>query len=143
MSAHITVVLEHTIEGFEEGADRGGALARVIEAHPALTPLLDFESVDPVQTAVAVGMTYAYDADDVADLEEIDFGPGEWFEPAAGLATAYRALAALRADPGSVALAVYDPGLRPEGVIADMEALARVLEWARQHETRFHLVLKS
>jgi len=141
VSAHVTVALEHTIEGFEEGADRGEALARVIEAHPALTPLLDFESVDPVQTAVAVGMTYAYDADDVADLEEIDLGPGEWFELAAGLAAAYRALAALRADPGSVALAVYDPGLRPEAVIADLEALARTLERARQHETRFHLVL--
>lgn len=143
MSAHITVVLERPVEGLDGEADGGGSLARVIEAHPALAPLLDFESVDPVQTAVAVGMTYAYNADDVADLAEIDFGPGEWFEPAAGLAAVHRALDALRLDPGSITAAVYDPGLRAEGVVADLEALARTLETARQHETRFHLVLKG
>ena len=143
MSAHIAVVLEHPVEGADAGTDGGGSLARVIEAHPALMPLLDFESVDPIQTAVAVGMTYAYDADDVDDLEEIDFGPAEWFEPAAGLAAVRRTLAALHLDPGSVASAVYDPGLRPEGVIADLETLARTLETARQHETRFHFVLEG
>ena len=81
---------------------------------------------------------YPYEEDGLEDLDELDFGPDEWFEPSAGLAVLDRAIAAVRDDPQSLAAAIYDPGLRPADVLADLEAIAAGLEAARQHETRFH-----
>jgi hypothetical protein len=114
-----------------------------VEAHPALETLTDFVSVDPVQIALAVGMVYPYEEDGAEDLGEIDFGLPEWHEAALGLAAVRRALDAVRDEPGSIAAAIYDPGLRPEDVIADLEALERALLLAQQHETRFHFALTS
>ena len=125
----------------EEDSLRGRALARAAEAHPALEPLLDFLAADPGQIAREVGMVYPYEEDGADDLAEIDFGPAEWFEPAAGLAAVRRALEAVRADPDSIKAAVYDPGLRAADVIADLEALERALGSAQQAEARFHFRL--
>ncbi len=116
----------------------GFALARVAEAHPALAPLLDFCAVDPHEIAVAVGMVYPYEEDGADDLDELDFGPSEWFEPVAGLAALARANDALRDNPESLAAAVYAPGLTPAAVLADLAALTALLQMALQHETRFH-----
>ena len=141
MHKRITIILERPITGDPEAAPGGGALGRAVEAHPALEPLLDFADPDPREVAARLGMAYAYDPDDAADLSEIDFGPPEWHEPAAGLAAVRPALDALRSRPESVAQALYDPGLRPADVLADLEALERVLRRALDHETRFRLVL--
>ena len=132
-------VFEHPVEG--DTSEVGAALARVAERHPALVPLLDFHSPDPAQIARAVGMVYAYEEDGEDDLDEIDFGLEEWFEPPAGLAVVRQALRAVRDDPGSIPAALYDPGLRPEAVIADLEAIECALTRALQHETRFRLAL--
>ena len=129
---------ETPIDGPADNPSVGSALARVIEAHPALAPLLDFCAVDPHQIAVEVGMVYPYEEDGLEDLDELDFGPDEWFEPSAGLAVLNRAIAAVRDDPESIAAAIYDPTLRSADVLADLEAIAGLLEAARQHETRFH-----
>ena len=136
-------VLEHPVAGHELGPTVGAALARIAEAHPALAPLLDFAAVDPIEIALAVGMVSPHDEDGADDLREIDFGPAEWFEPAAGLAAVHSALQAVRSDPQSLARALYDPGLRPEAVIADLEAVEQALLLAQQHETRFHLVTEG
>ena len=143
MSARITPVLEHSIEGFAMNPKTGEALARVIEAHPALSALLDFVSVDPAEIALEVGMVYAYEEDGADDLREIDFGPAEWFESSAGLAAVQQALRAVREDPDSIAAAIYDPGLRPEDVISDLEVIEKVLVLARLHETRFHFASQA
>ena len=118
----------------------GFALARIAEAHPALTPLLDFCVVDPHQIAVEVGMVYPYEEDGLDDLHEIDFGSPEWFEPSAGLPVLARAIAAVRDTPESLAAAIYDPSLSPADVLADLEAIESLLQAARQHETRFHFM---
>ena len=116
----------------------GVALARVAEAHPDLAPLLDFCAVDPHAMAVELGMVYPYEEDGADDLSELDFGPSEWFEPVAGLAALERAAAALRANPQSLAAALYAPDLTAAAVLADLEALTTALQMALQHETRFH-----
>ena len=134
-------VLETQVAGFDGASLPGTSLARVVEAHPVLALLTDFVSVDPVQIALAVGMVYPYEEDGADDLQDIDFGPPEWHEAALGLAAVRRALDAVRDDPGSIAAAIYDPGLRPEDVLADLEAIARALLLAQQHETRFHFIL--
>ncbi len=138
MPTRISPRFEAPLDDLADSLTVGFALARVIEAHPALAPLLDFCAVDPHQMAVEVGMVYPYEEDGLEDLNELDFGPDEWFEPVAGLAVLSRASAAVRDNPQSLAAAIYDPGLRPADVLADLEAIAAELEAARQHETRFH-----
>lgn len=141
MGAKFYPVLEQPVAGFESSAVPGTALARVVEAHPILAALTDFVSVDPTQIALAVGMVYAYEEDGAEDLQDIDFGPPEWYEAILGLAVVRRALGAVRDDPGSIAAAIYDPGLRPEDVLADLEAIERALFLAQQHETRFYFAV--
>jgi len=143
MEAKFYPVLERPVAGFESSASPGTALVRVVEAHPVLAALTDFVSVDPTQIALAVGMVYPYEEDGAEDLQDIDFGPLEWYEAVLGLAVVRRALGAVRDEPGSLAAAIYDPGLRPEDVIADLEAIERALLLAQQHETRFHFALTS
>jgi len=138
MSASIYPVLERPMEGFELSAATGKALARVVEAHPVLASLMDFHCVDPAEVAVAVGMVYAYEEDGTDDLQEIDFGPQEWYEPAVGLAVVRCALIEIRRNPHSIAEAIYDPSLRSADVITDLEAIEQALLQAQQHETRFH-----
>ena len=138
MPTRIYPRFETPMDGLADDPAVGSALARVIEAHPALALLLDFYAVDPHQIAVQVGMVYPYEEDGLDDLDDLDFGPDEWFEPVAGLAVLSRAIAAVRDDPRSLAAAIYDPGLRPADVLADLEAISALLEAARQHETRFH-----
>ena len=133
-----SVRLERPIAGFDGGAGR--ALARVVEAHPTLADLLDFVQVDPLEIALAVGMVSPHEEDGIDDLGEIDFGPAEWFEPAAGLAVVRRGLGHVQASPESIAAAIYDPAVTPEAVRADLEALERALLFAQQQETRFHFV---
>jgi len=141
MSGSFYPVFEGLVLGFESATATGKALARVVEAHPVLSALTDFVSVDPAQIAIAVGMVYAYEEDGADDLSEIDFGPPDWYEAVLGLAAVRRALDAIRAEPGSIAAAIYDPGLRAEDVIADLEALEGALLLAQQHETRFHFMM--
>jgi len=141
MSLSFYPVLERPVPGFGKAAAPGTALARVVEAHAALSTLTDFVSVDPAQIAIAVGMVYAYEEDGADDLLDIDFGPPDWYEAALGLAAVRRALDAVRTEPESIAAAIYDPGLRAEDVIADLEAIERALLLAQQHETRFHFMM--
>jgi len=138
MIATLRAVLEHPIEGLTPNADLCPALARVIEAHPALAPLLDFAGPDPVQVARVVGLLGPDDGDD--ELEGLDLGPTEWFEPPAGLATIGLARRAIQDAPGSLASVLYDPSLRATDVLADLESLERTLLAAQQRETRFHFV---
>jgi hypothetical protein len=141
MTTRIYPVLEHDLPGLEIGPTVGKSLARVVEAHPALAPLIEFYSADPVEMAHEVGMVYADEEDSDADLYEIDFGPREWFEPSAGLAAVQHALDVLRPDPTSVANAIYDPTLTLDAVIGDLHAIERILEEAQQQETRFHFAM--
>jgi len=138
MPARLYPVFETALDSFPDAAAVGFALARVAEAHPALLPLLDFCAVDPHQIAVEVGMVYPYEEGGLDDLDDLDFGPPEWFEPVSGLSVLTRAIAAVRDAPESLAAAIYDPTLRPADVLADLEAIAAQLEAARQRETRFH-----
>lgn len=141
MSSSLYPVLEHPIAGFDVTLVSGKALARAVEAHPALMPLLDFYSADPAEIAAEVGMLSPHDPEDADDLREIDLGPEEWFEPTAGLIAVRQALTALRENPKSLAAAVYDPSLRPAHIVADLEGIEGVLLLAQQHETRFHFAL--
>lgn len=143
MAARFYPVLEQSPEGFDGVRLPGAALARVVEAHPVLETLMDFVSVDPHQVAVAVGMVYPYEEDGADDLNELVFDAPEWYEAVLGLAAVRRALSAVRAEPGSIAAAIYDPGLRPEDVIADLEAIEGALILAQQYETRFHFMLET
>ena len=140
MPARFYPVFETPTDSLADNPSIGYALARVAEAHPDLVPLLDFCSVDPHEIAVAVGMVYPYEEDGLGDLDDIEFGPPEWYEPSAALPTLTRAIAAVRERPESLAAAIYDPSLRPVDVLADLEAIAALLETARQHETRFHFM---
>ena len=140
MSTRLYPVFETPTDSLADTHPVGFALARVAEAHPDLVPLLDFCSVDPHEIAVAVGMVYPYEEDGLGDLDDIDFGPPEWYEPSAALPALTRAIAAIRDHPESLAAAIYDPSLRPADVLADLEAIATLLETARQHETRFHFM---
>jgi len=140
MNSHFLFVLERPPASFPAQAHEFLALARIVEAHPALVPLLDFCAIDPAQIALAVGMVYAWEEDGQNDLAEIDFGQDDWFEPSAGLAVVQRALLAVRSDPASIAQAIYDPGLRAENVTLDLEALEQALLTAQQQETRFHFL---
>jgi len=143
MSGRFYPVLEQPVAGFERDTIPGKALARVVEAHPTLAALTDFVSVDPVQIALAVGMVYPYEEDGAEDLNDLVFDPPEWYEPALGLAVVRRALSAVRDEPGSIAAAIYDPGLHPEDVITDLEAIEQALLQAQQHETRFHFAMDA
>ena len=140
MPARFYPVLEAPIAGLSADPAAGFALARVVEAHPVLAPLLDFCAVDPHQIAVEVGMVYPYEEGGLDDLDDLEFEPMEWFEPAPGLAAVERAIRAVRDDPQSLAAAIYDPGLRSADVLADLEAIKALLQAALQHETRFHFV---
>ena len=131
-------LLEQPIEAFDFRGN-GQALARVVEAHPALESLMDFYSPDPRQMALEVGMVSPLEEDGADDLDEIDFGPQEWFEPSLGLAAVRQALTTVRADPHSITEALYEPDIRPEEVISDLESMEQALLIAQQHETRFHL----
>ena len=140
MAMRFYPVWEHPME--DDVSDVSGlALARVVEAHPALTALMDFHSVDPREIALAVGMVYPYEEDGADDLEDLDLGLREWYEPSLGLAAVHHALRAIQDDPQSLAAAIYDPGLRPADVITDLEAIEHSLRLARQHETRFHFAM--
>ena len=143
MPARIYPVFETPNDELVLDAGRGFALARVVEAHPVLALLLDFCAVDPLQIAVEVGMVYPYEEGGLDDLSDIDFGPSEWFEPVAGLAALERATAAVRDEPQSLAAAIYDPGLSPAAVLADLEAIAQILRAAQQFETRFHFIFTA
>ena len=134
---------ETPLDGCAPDAARGFALGRVAELHLALLPLLDFCAVDPHDIAVAVGMVYPYEEGGLEDLDELDFGPSEWFEPVAGLAALERAAEAIRAAPESLASVLYDPALRPADVLADLDALTQALQAALQQETRFHFLLDA
>ena len=138
--ARFALVLERPLTGFDPTAVLGTSLARVVEAHPALEPLLDFSAPDPVEIARAVGMLSPDEEDTEDDLGALDWDAPEWCEASAGLAAVQGALAAVRQDPGSLARAVYDPGLRAEDVLADLEAIERGLLLAQQQETRFRFV---
>lgn len=141
MAVRVYPVLEHPVDGFTFTA--GAALARVIESHDDLSPLLDFHAPDPAQIAIEVGMIYPYEEDGEDDLAELDLGQPEWHEPAVGLAAVRHALNAVQSRPESIAEAIYDPGLRPQDVLADLKALESALELARQHETRFRLAMDA
>ena len=143
MPARLYAVLETPITGLPDDVSTGYTLARVAEAHPALVPLLDFCAVDAHALAVEVGMVYPYEEGGLDDLDDLDFGPMEWFEPSAGLLVVERAIAAVRDAPESLAAAIYDPGLRPADVLADLEAIGALLEAAQQQETRFHFVQET
>jgi len=143
MTPRIYPVLETPIADLPTEPAVGFALARVVEAHPILAPLLDFCAVDPLQIAVEVGMVYPYEEGGLEDLDDLDFGPLEWFEPVAGLAAVERAIVAVRDNPQSLAAAIYDPGLRPADVLADLEAIHALLQAALHHETRFHFVQEA
>lgn len=138
MIATLYPVLERAVKGSASAAEHCRSLARAVEAHPALTPLLDFAEPDPVQIARAVGLLGPNDDED--ELEGIDLGTPEWFEPPAGLAAVRHARRAIASAPESLAAAVYDPSLRPADVLADLEFLERILLLAQQHETRFRFV---
>jgi len=140
MTSCFVLVLERPSGGFDVQAHKARALARVVEAHPALVPLLDFCATDPAEIALAVGMVDAGEEGGQDDLAEINFGPSEWFEPAAGLAAVQRARLAIQNDPHSIAAVLYDPALRPEAVVADLAAMEQALASALQQETRFHFL---
>lgn len=143
MNTLFALVLEHPVNGIDTQVNDASALSRIVEAHPALTPLLDFCAVDPTQIALAVGMVYAGEEDGQDDLSEIDFGQDEWFEPSAGLAVVRRARTLIANDPHGIAAVLYDPDLRAEDVLADLEAIEQDLVGALQHETRFHFLQKA
>lgn len=143
MEAKFYPVWEQPIPEMESDALPGAALARVVEAHPVLAALMDFVSVDPLEIAQAVGMVYPYEEDGAEDLQDIEFNSPDWYEAGMGLAAVRPALNALRTNPHSIAAAIYDPSLRPEDVIADLEAIERALLVAQQHETRFHFALTT
>lgn len=140
MPSSFLVVLEHSNRSADAPQNRGRALARVVEAHPALVPLLDYCATDPAQIALAVGMVYAGEEDGQDDLDEIDLGPSEWFEPSAGLAAVQRARLAIESNPAGIAAVVYDPALYAQDILADLEAIEQVLTAALQQETRFHFL---
>ena len=140
MPARIIPVFESPLPEAEIPEGSGSALARIADYHPDIPPLMDYCHADPVEIAREVGMSSSTDEDDEEDLAEIDFGLGEWYEPQAGLAAVRHALNAIRAAPDSIRKAVYDPGLRPEDVIADLEQLEKSLVIAQQHEVRFRFV---
>ena len=143
MNSTFALVLERPLAGYDAQANEFHAIARIVEAHPALAPLLDFCATDPAQIALAVGMVYAGEEDGQEDLGEIDFGQDEWFEPAAGLPVVRRALGVLRSDSRSIATVLYDPDLRAEAVIADLSAIEQGLVLALHQETRFHFLQKG
>lgn len=134
-------VLERPLEDRTEDLLTGRALARIVEAHPALADLMDFCPVDPMRIALEVGMVSPLEEDALDDLREINLGEREWFEASAGLAAIRQALGVIRRAPESVRAAVYDPGLTPEAVIADLESIEQTLLAAQQHETRFHFAM--
>ena len=115
----------------------------MVEAHPALEPLMDFHSVDSREVALAVGMVYPYEEDGADDLDDLDLGAREWYEPSLGLVVVRQALGVIRNDPQSLAAAIYDPTLHPAAVLADLEAIEQSLLLAQQHETRFHFALRE
>lgn len=143
MTSQFVLVLEHPAAQDLVPHAEGRALARIVEAHAALTPLLDFCATDPAQIALAVGMVSAGEEDGQDDLAEIDFGQDEWFDPAAALIAVQRARQAIDSDPGSVAAVLYDPSLRAGDVAADLAALAHALQVAVQQETRFHFLQRA
>ena len=140
MPSRIVPVFESPLPEAHLPEGSGAALARITDYHPAVLPLLDFCHADPLDIAREVGMTSPGDEDDEEDLAEIDFAPQDWHEAAAGLTAVHHALSAIRNDPDSIRKAVYDPGLRPQDVIGDLEQLERSLLLARQHEVRFRFV---
>ncbi len=140
MTPRFLVVWEPPSESTPLPTSEGRALARLVEAHPALMPLLDFCAIDPAQIALAVGMVYAGEEDGQDDLAEINFGLDEWFEPSAGLAVVRRARLAVEGDPRSIASVLYDPELRAQAVLADLAAIEQALASAMQQETRFHFL---
>lgn len=140
MPSSFLVVLEHSNRSADAPQNRGRALALIVEAHPALVPLLDYCATDPAQIALAVGMVYAGEEDGQDDLDEIDLGPSEWFEPSAGLAAVRRARLAIETNPASIAAVVYDPALHAQDIVADLEAIEQTLTAALQQETRFHFL---
>jgi hypothetical protein len=104
---------------------------------------MDFCTVDPVRIAIEIGMVSPFEEDALDDLREIDLGEPEWYEPSAGLTSVHQALSAIRRAPQSISAAIYDPGLKPEAVIADLEEIERTLLAAQQHETRFHFAMED
>ena len=124
-------------------ASGGAALAKIIEFHPDLEPLLDFNSPDPIEIAHEIGMVHPQEEDSADDLAEVDLGSPEWHEAAAGIIAVERALAALRADPSTIGRYLYDPALTQDDVIADLEALLSTLEDARDREVRFRIVVEG
>lgn len=141
MAAKFYPILEQPVEGFDPASTPGTALARVVEAHPVLETLTDFVSMDPLWVAIEVGMVYPYEEDGADDLNDLVFDPPEWYEAVIGLAAVRRALKAVQDDLSSIAAAIYDPGLRAEDVITDLESIERALLLAQQHETRFHFAM--
>jgi hypothetical protein len=102
---------------------------------------LDFYSADPLQIAREIGVSSPLDPGDEDDLLEIDFGPEDWYEASGGLAAVQTALETLRKEPAAISAALYNPRLRAEDVIADLEEIERVLLEALQNEGRFHFLI--
>lgn len=139
MFSRLYPILENsTVDAVDEGVGR--SLAKVIEVHPDLEPLLDFYGPDPIEMAHEIGMVHPLEEDGDDDLTGIDFGPDEWHEASVGVTVVQRALDGLRADPSSIGRYLYDPTLRQEDVVDDLSAILAALEDARDREIRFRLI---
>lgn len=140
MSKTLTVVLERPID---EAAPPTPAstLAAVVEYVPVLSALLDFYAADPIDIAQQVGMVAPDDEDDLAELRDIEFDPGEWYEASVGVASVRKAITALTEDPDILSRALYDPSLTQQQVLEELTEIERALLEAQQHERRFHFKL--
>jgi LPS sulfotransferase NodH len=86
-----------------------------------------------------IGMVHPQEEDGADDLADIDFGAWEWHEASTGIAVVERALSTLRSDPSSVSRHLYEPALKQDDVIADLESMLSILVDARDREVRFRL----
>jgi len=140
MSQTLTVVLERPIDGATPAAP-APTLAAVIEYVPVLSALLDFYAADPIDIAQQVGMVAPDDEDDLAELQDIEFDRGEWYEASAGLAAVRKAVKTLTEDPDVLSRALYDPSLPQQRVVDELTDIERALVEAQQYERRFHFKL--
>lgn len=141
MSSCFYPEFEYEHDGLRVDAGTGSALALVVDVHPDLITLMDFHSPDPLKMAIQAGMVHPMEEDGEDDLSEIDFGTGEWFEPAVGLVVVREGLRRILENPASVASVVYDPSLRAADVVSDLTAIEQSLAAAAEYETRFRFVV--
>lgn len=135
MGVSVYPVFDRDVAGYDVCEINGKALVRALDTHSdrAVTDLMDFYSISPVEAAGMMGLLDDWDGEGEPDLSDFNISPEKWFEASVGLTAVRAALQAVRGEGQD------DAPVRQ--VIRDLEDIEKALALAQEQGARFHFAL--